>query len=94
MSGDAVLRWRGRDLHILRLPVESMGRLAACAPAMPGEREILAALLAGARVYLEPGAAEYRRCRAGAGDGVYIRCVALERQLREMGVRRGRRAGR
>ena len=38
------LEWRRRALHITWLPVESMGRLAACAPQTPEEREVLAAL--------------------------------------------------
>ena len=81
------IRWRGQELYITRLPLDAMGRLAACAPGSPEEREVLAALLAGARVYLAPGALEYRRYCKTAGDGMYTRCVALERRLREMGVR-------
>ena len=54
------LEWRGRTLVITWLPVGAMGRLAALAPASPGETEVLAALLAGARVCLERKALEYR----------------------------------
>ena len=46
------LEWRGRTLVITWLPVASMGRLAACAPQTAAETEVLAALLAGARVIL------------------------------------------
>ena len=46
------LEWRGRTLVITWLPVASMGRLAACAPQTAEETEVLAALLAGARVIL------------------------------------------
>ena len=80
------LEWRGRTLVITWLPVDSMGRLAALAPGRPGETEVLAALLAGARVYLDRRAMEYRRYRRTAPAGIYRRCLSLERRLREMGV--------
>ena len=80
------LEWRGRTLVITWLPVDAMGRLAALAPGSPGETEVLAALLAGARVYLDRRAMEYRRYRRTAPAGIYRRCISLERRLREMGV--------
>ena len=80
------LEWRGRTLVITWLPVDSMGRLAALAPGSPGETEVLAALLAGARVCLNRQAMEYRRYRRTAPAGSYRRCLSLERRLREMGV--------
>ena len=80
------LEWRGRTLVITWLPVDSMGRLAALAPVGPGETEVLAALLAGARVCLDRRALEYRRYRRTAPAGIYRRCLSLERRLREMGV--------
>ena len=80
------LEWRGRTLVITWLPVDAMGRLAALAPGSPGETEVLAALLAGARVYLDRRAMEYRRYRRTAPAGIYRRCINLERRLREMGV--------
>ena len=52
------LEWRGRTLVITWLPVASMGRLAACAPQTAAETEVLAALLAGARVRVERDALE------------------------------------
>ena len=82
------LEWRGEVLVITWLPVEAMGRLAACAPATPAEAEVLAALLAGARVCLDREALAYRRYRKTAPPGVYRACVALERRLREMGIGR------
>ena len=80
------LEWRGRTLVITWLPVASMGRLAACAPQTAAETEVLAALLAGARVCLDRRAMEYRRYRRTAPAGIYRRCLSLERRLREMGV--------
>ena len=80
--------WREGALYILSLPLDAMGRLAACAPGTPAETEVLAALLAGAKVYLCPGALAYKHYRSAAGDGIYTRCTALERKLREMGIRR------
>ena len=80
------LEWRGRVLHITWLPVSAMGRLAALAPAGPAAAEVLAALLAGARVCLDRRALEYRRYRRTAPAGIYRRCLALERRLGEMGI--------
>lgn len=80
--------WRDGALYIQALPLDAMGRLAACTPGTPAETEVLAALLAGAKVYLLPGALAYKRYRSTAGDGIYTRCAALERKLREIGIRR------
>ena len=76
------LEWRGRTLVITWLPVASMGRLAACAPQTAEETEVLAALLAGARVRVERD----RRYRRTAPLGIYQKCAGLERRLREMGI--------
>lgn len=78
--------WRAKALWVTRLPVDAMGRLACCAPQTPQETEVLAALLAGVRVYVLRDGLEYRQYRKSAPLGVYRRCVALERELREMGV--------
>ena len=80
------LMWRGRNLIITWLPVDAMGRLAALAPRTPAEAEVIAALLAGARVYLERRGLEYRQYRTTAPLGIYRCCMAVERRLREMGV--------
>ena len=83
---EMTLEWRGRTLVITWLPVASMGRLAACAPQTAAETEVLAALLAGARVRVERDALEYRRYRRTAPLGIYQKCAGLERRLREMGI--------
>ena len=80
------VEWRRRALCITWLPVASMGRLVACAPQTPEEKQVLAALLAGGRVCLSREALEYRRYRRTAPAGIYRRCLSLERRLREMGV--------
>lgn len=80
------LCWKGKTLWITFLPVDSMGRIAACTPAQRGELEVWAALLAGVRVYVSRDALEYRRYRKSAPLGTYRKCVALERELRELGV--------
>ena len=77
------LEWRGRTLVITWLPVASM---AACAPQTAAETEVLAALLAGARVRVERDALEYRRYRRTAPLGIYQKCAGLERRLRERGI--------
>ncbi len=84
------LEWRGRTLCITWLPVDAMGRLAACAPGTPAETEVLAALLAGARVCMGREALEYRRYRRTAPREIYARLVGLERRLRELGIGRTR----
>ena len=86
--------WRGRSLYILWLPVSSMGRLAACAPRTPEETEVLAALLAGARVCMAREALEYKRYRRTAAREIYTRLIGLERRLREMGICVTRTSGR
>jgi hypothetical protein len=78
--------WQGGSLWITDLPVDAMGRIAGCAPQGREETQVLAALLAGARVLALREALEYRKYRKTAPAGVYRRCVALERKLREMGV--------
>ena len=80
------LEWRGRTLVITWLPVAAMGRLAACAPKTEAEAEVLAALLAGARVRVGREALEYRRYRRAAPREIYQICAGLERRLREMGI--------
>lgn len=88
------VEWRRRALFITWLPVASMGRLAACAPQTPEEHEVLAALLAGAKVYLGREALEYKRCRRTAPREIYARLMGLERRLREMGICVARTSGR
>ena len=80
------LERRGGCLWLSCLPVDAMGRLAALAPAGPQEREVLLALLTGTRVCVPRQALCYRQYRKSAPAGIYRRCVALERRLREMGV--------
>ena len=78
--------WRGRTLWVTALPVGAMGRLVSCAPQGRQETEVLAALLAGVRVYVLREGLEYRQYRKTAPLGVYRRLVVLDRELREMGV--------
>ncbi len=61
---------------------------AAWAPSLTAAllSEVLAALLAGARVRVERDALEYRRYRRTAPLGIYQKCAGLERRLREMGI--------
>lgn len=80
------IQWRGHTLWILILPVDAMGRLAACIPASQEETQVLAALLAGVRVYALREGLEYRQYRKCAPLGIYRRLMTLERELREMGV--------
>lgn len=63
-----------------------MGRLAACTPRGETETQVLAALLTGARVCVPRDGLEYRQYRKTAPFGLYRRLVALERELREMGI--------
>lgn len=51
------VRWCGNSLWITALPVDAMGRLAACAPQGQVETEVLAALLGGGPGAGPPGGA-------------------------------------
>ena len=68
------------------LSVETMGRLAACAPQGREETEVWRALLAGWKVCVPRSGLLYRQYRKSAPPEVYRRLVRLERELREMGV--------
>ena len=93
-SGEMTIEWRRRALHITWLPVASMGRLASCAPLTDEEEEVLAALLAGAKVCMSREALEYKRYRKTASREIYPRLAGLERRLREMGICVTRTSGR
>lgn len=80
------LEWRGRTLVITWLPVASMGRLAARAPASRAASTSVSAAVWGAQVRVERDALEYRRYRRTAPLGIYQKCAGLERRLREMGI--------
>ena len=91
------LEWRGRTLVITWLPVASMVDCVSCGQCIvscptgalaekDSTAEVLAALLAGARVRVERDALEYRRYRRTAPLGIYQKCAGLERRLREMGI--------
>ena len=80
------LQWIGKALWITRFPVDAMGRLVGCIPQGREETEVLAALLAGARVYALREGLEYRQYRKTAPLGIYRRLMVLERELREMGI--------
>ncbi len=80
------LRWQGRSLWVDTVSVDAMGRLVCCAPQGREETQILAALLAGVKVYVPREGLEYRQYRKIAPAGIYRRLMALERELREMGI--------
>ena len=76
------LEWRGRTLVITWLPVASMGRLAACAPQTAAETEVLAALLAGARVRVERTRDGWSLVTALCTDGYTRRAWMMDAYLR------------
>ncbi len=80
------LYWQGRSLWVETMSVGAMGRLVCCTPRDREETQVLAALLAGAKVYLPREGLEYRQYRKIAPAGIYRRLMALERDLREMGI--------
>ena len=83
------LEERGGDLIITHLPVEQMALLSLGAALTEEERAVLLALLEGRRVYLADGALEYKQYARTAERGIYVRFTAMERELRELGIRRG-----
>ena len=80
------LEHRNGELVITWMPVEQMGLLTLGVALGPEEREVLEALLRGQRVRVEPEALEYRRFRKTAPLGIYQKFIAMERELREMGL--------
>ena len=80
------LERRAGELVITWLPVEQMGLLTLGVALGPEEKEVLEALLRGERVCLPQEGLEYKRYRRTAPLGVYQKFVAMERELREMGV--------
>ncbi len=82
------LEEREGALHITFLPVEQMALLSLGLALTQEEKQVLSALLEGKRVYLPEEALEYKRYARTAERGVYIRLTAMERELRELGVRR------
>lgn len=85
------LEHRGVGLVITWLPVEQMGLLTLGLALTPEEGEVLGALLRGEPVYLEEGALEYKQYCHTAERGVYVKLIGLERELRQLGVRRLRK---
>ncbi|HJA63610.1 MAG TPA: hypothetical protein H9719_05680 [Candidatus Intestinimonas stercoravium] len=80
------LEERGDALVITRLPLEQMGLLALGLALTGEERRVLEALLQGRKVRVLETGLEYKEYRKTAPLGVYRKFVALERELREMGV--------
>ena len=79
---------QGDALVITHLPVEQMALLALGLALTEQERSVLRALLEGKRVYLADGALEYKKYARTAERGVYVKFTAMERELRELGIRR------
>ncbi len=81
-----MLEERGGELVITHLPVEQMGILALGLALAPEEKRVLEALLAGQKVRLLESGMEYKQYKRTAPMGVFQKFVALERELREMGI--------
>ena len=77
---------RGSELVITRLPVEQMGILALGLALEREEKQVLEALLSGRKVRVLESGLEYKQYKKTAPRGVFQKFVALERELREMGV--------
>ena len=80
------LEQNGDDLIITHLPVEQMGILALGLVLEPEERQVLEALLSGRKVRVLETGLEYKQYKKTAPMGVFQKFVALERELREMGI--------
>lgn len=76
----------GGEIHILELPVESMGLLSLGVALWDEEQQVLQALLQGKKVRMHHSAMEYKKYKKTAPMGVFRKFVALERSLREMGI--------
>lgn len=80
------LEVKGDELIITHLPVEQMGVLALGLVLEPEEKQVLEALLSGRKVRVLETGLEYKQFKKTAPMGVFQKFVALERELREMGV--------
>lgn len=80
------LEERGGELIITELPVEQMGILTLGVALCEEEKRVLEALLAGRKVRMLESGLEYKRYKRTAPMGVFQKFVALERELREMGI--------
>ncbi len=80
------LEERGGDLVITQLPVEQMGILTLGVALCGEEKQVLEALLSGRKVRMLESGLEYKQYKRTAPMGVFQKFVALERELREMGV--------
>jgi hypothetical protein len=80
------LEQRTGELAITWLPVEQMGLLSLGLALGPEEKTVLEALLRGERVTLAQEGLEYKKFKKTAPLGIYQKFVAMERELREMGV--------
>lgn len=79
---------REEGLVITSLPIRQMALLSLGLAPTGEEEAVLTALLEGRRVYLAEGALEYKKYARTAERGIYVKYTAMERALREMGVRR------
>ena len=82
------LEERDGGLVITWLPVEQMALLSLGLALTDEEQRVFSALLEGQRVSLAEGALEYKKYAKTAERGVYVRCTAMERELRELGIAR------
>lgn len=81
-----ILERRAEELAITWLPVEQMGLLSLGLALGPEEKMVLEALLRGERVTLAREGLEYKKFKKTAPLGIYQKFVAMERELREMGI--------
>jgi len=81
-------------LLITHLPLEDMVLLALVLPLTEPVRQVLTALLEGRRVAVCDDAFEYKRYRRTAPPGIYRRLIAMERQVRQLGLVRATQGGR
>ena len=89
-----ILRETPSGLLITHLPLEDMVLLALVLPLTPSVRQVLTALLEGQRVMVADDALEYKQYRRTAPPGIYRRLVAMERQIRQLGLVRAPQGGR
>lgn len=80
------LREEEGALVITHLPIEQMGMLVLGLPLNGQARQVFERLLSGGTVKVLEAGLEYKQFRKCAPLGVYKKFVALERELREMGI--------
>lgn len=80
------LEMRGDRLVITSLPLEDMALLSLAITLDSAQRQVVETLLSGGKVGVLLAGMEYKKYKKTAPMGIYQKFMAMERQMREMGI--------